>query len=309
MASKHNLISRLIRIVELFQAQGSQGFTFKELNDRLKNSFIDEDHSVSLRTFQRDIKDIESSLSIKIVYHKSRKKYVLASDSKEERYQNDQLFTIESLKMVDIAQDVNNNNFIFVDKRKASGLENYNTIKAAISLRKYLEFRYQKFNQYKSTFRKIMPLGLKESKNRWYVVGYEIKNGLRINTLKSFALDRIESCEATTDFKLNETVDIAAHFKDYVGITTKPLEGCSEKEQVTFETSIQYGKYFSTLPIHHTQQITIANGKTLVSLNVVPTMELVVELLAHNKEIKIIEPKKLVQTVKRILSRNLKLYN
>ena len=38
-------------------------------------------------------------------------------------------------------------------------------------------------------------------------------------------------------------------------------------------------------------------------------MELVVELLAHNKEIKIIEPKKLVQTVKRILSRNLKLYN
>lgn len=309
MASKHNLISRLTRIVELFQAQGEHGFTFEELNDRLKNSFIDENHSVSLRTFQRDIKDIASSLKIKIIYDKSNKKYVLSNDSLQDRSKNDQLFTIESLKMLHIAQDISNNNYIFIDKRKASGLENYNIIKGAIALKKHLEFHYQKFDQYKANFRKLMPLGLKESKSRWYVVGYEIKNGLRINTLKSFALDRMESCEATTDFVLKETVDIAAHFKDYVGVTTKPIEGFTQKEVVQFETSIEYGKYFSTLPIHSSQQTTINNGKTIVSLQVVPTMELVAELLAHNQEIKIIAPKKLVQTVKQILSKNLKQYN
>ena len=309
MASKHNLISRLTRIVELFQAQGEHGFTFEELNDRLKNSFIDENHSVSLRTFQRDIKDIASSLKIKIIYDKSNKKYVLSNDSLQDRSKNDQLFTIESLKMLHIAQDISNNNYIFIDKRKASGLENYNIIKGAIALKKHLEFHYQKFDQYKANFRKLMPLGLKESKSRWYVVGYEIKNGLRINTLKSFALDRMESCEATTDFVLKEAVDIAAHFKDYVGVTTKPIEGFTQKEVVQFETSIEYGKYFSTLPIHSSQQTTINNGKTIVSLQVVPTMELVAELLAHNQEIKIIAPEKLVQTVKQILSKNLKQYN
>lgn len=309
MASKHNLISRLTRIVELFQAQGEHGFTFEELNDRLKNSFIDEDHSVSLRTFQRDIKDIASSLKIKIIYDKSSKKYVLSNDSLQDRTKNNQLFTIESLKMLHIAQDISNNNYIFIDKRKASGLENYNVIKGAIALKKHLEFHYQKFDQYKADSRKLMPLGLKESKSRWYVVGYEIKNGLRINTLKSFALDRMEYCEATTDFVLKETVDIAAHFKDYVGVTTKPIEGFTQKEVVQFETSIEYGKYFSTLPIHSSQQTTINNGKTIVSLQVVPTMELVAELLAHNQEIKIIAPKKLVQTVKQILSKNLKQYN
>ena len=76
-----------------------------------------------------------------------------------------------------------------------------------------------------------------------------------------------------------------------------------------FETSIEHGKYFSTLPIHPSQQTTINNGKTIVSLQVVPTMELVAELLAHNQEIKIIAPEKLVQTVKQILSKNLKQYN
>lgn len=309
MASKHNLISRLTRIVELFQAQGEHGFTFEEVNDRLKNSFIDENHSVSLRTFQRDIKDIASSLKIKIIYDKSNKKYVLSNDSLQDRSKNDQLFTIESLKMLHIAQDISNSNYIFIDKRKASGLENYNIIKGAIALKKHLEFHYQKFDQYKANFRKLMPLGLKESKSRWYVVGYEIKNGLRINILKSFALDRMESCEATTDFVLKEAVDIAAHFKDYVGVTTKPIEGFTQKEVVQFETSIEHGKYFSTLPIHSSQQTTINNGKTIVSLQVVPTMELVAELLAHNQEIKIIAPKKLVQTVKQILSKNLKQYN
>lgn len=309
MASKHNLISRLTRIVELFQAQGEHGFTFEEVNDRLKNSFIDENHSVSLRTFQRDIKDIASSLKIKIIYDKSNKKYVLSNDSLQDRSKNDQLFTIESLKMLHIAQDISNSNYIFIDKRKASGLENYNIIKGAIALKKHLEFHYQKFDQYKADSRKLMPLGLKESKSRWYVVGYEIKNGLRINTLKSFALDRMEYCEATTDFVLKEAVDIAAHFKDYVGVTTKPIEGFNEKEVVQFETSIEHGKYFSTLPIHPSQQTTINNGKTIVSLQVVPTMELVAELLAHNQEIKIIAPEKLVQTVKQILSKNLKQYN
>src|SRR5690606_24115479 len=237
------------------------------------------------------------------------KKYVLSNDSLQDRSKNDQLFTIESLKMLHIAQDISNSNYIFIDKRKASGLGNYNIIKEAICQKKHLEFHYQKFDQYKANQRKLMPLGLKESKNRWYVVGYEIKNGLRINTLKTFALDRIEHCEATTEFVLKETINIQVHFADYVGITTKPLEGFLEKTIVTFETSIEHGKYFSTLPIHLSQKIHIENGKTIISLQVIPTMELVAELLAHNHQIKITEPKKLVQIIKEILTLNLKQYN
>lgn len=309
MANKHNLISRLTRIVEIFQLQGESGLTFEELNEKLKSSFIDEDHSVSLRTFQRDLKDIESSLKIKIVYNKAKMKYVLRNDFSQKTSKNNQMFTIESLKMLHIAQDVSNGDFILIDNRKVNGLENYSCVKEAICLKKHLEFNYQKFDQYKANKRKLMPLALKESKNRWYVVGFELKDGLKIDVLKTFALDRIYNCEVTTEFVLKNTVNVPDHFKDYIGITTKPIDGFSEKITVKFETSIEYGKYFSTLPIHHSQKNEIVNGKTIISLHLIPTMELVSEILSHNHQIKVVEPKEMVQIVKKILSQNLKQYN
>lgn len=309
MANKHNLISRLTRIVEIFQLQGESGLTFLELNNKLKSSFVEEDHSVSLRTFQRDLKDIESSLKIKIVYNKTKMKYILLNDDLQKTSKNSQLFTIESLKMLNIAQDVSNNDFILIDNRKVTGLENYSTIKEAICLKKLLEFNYQKFDEYKANKRKLMPLALKESKHRWYVVGFEIKDGLKINVLKTFALDRIYNCEVTTEFVLKDTIDIQNHFKDYMGVTTKPIDGFTEKVTVKIETSIQYGKYFSTLPIHSSQKTEIENGKTIISLKLIPTMEFVSEILSHNQQIKVIAPQELIVIVKKMLAQNLKQYN
>lgn len=309
MANKHNLISRLTRIVEIFQLQGENGLTFEELNNKLKSSIIDEDHSVSLRTFQRDVKDIESSLKIKIVYNKAKMKYVLANDSLQKISKNSQMFTIESLKMLHIAQDVSSSNFILIDNRKVTGLENYTAIKEAICFKKHLEFNYQKFDQYKTNKRKLMPLALKESKHRWYVVGYEFKNGLKIDVLKTFALDRIYNCEVTTEFILKEAINVQNHFEDFMGVTTKPLDGFTEKATIKIETSIEYGKYFSTLPIHPSQKTDIENGKTIISLHLIPTMELVSEILSHSHQIKVIAPKELVNIVKKIISQNLKQYN
>jgi len=230
-------------------------------------------------------------------------------DASQKTSKNSQLFTIESLKMLNIAQDVSNSDFILIDNRKVTGLENYSTIKEAVCLKKHMEFNYQKFDQYKAHKRKLMPLALKESKSRWYVVGFEIKDGLKINVLKTFALDRIYNCEVTTEFILKDTIDVQNHFKDFMGVTTKPLDGFSKKTTVKIETSIEYGKYFSTLPIHQSQKTEIENGKTIISLQVIPTMELVSEILSHNHQIKVIEPKELVSIVKKTISQNLKQYN
>ena len=309
MASKHNLVSRLNRIVALFQLSGSNGLSFNELNEKLKNTYTDEDQGISLRTFQRDLKDIELSLKIKIAYDKIKKKYLLIDDFVLMQPVKNQLFTLESLKLLHIAQDMKHNDFILVDERKLSGLENYNTIKEAVCEKKYLEFNYQKFDQYKAYKRKLIPLALKESKRRWYVVGYEIKDGLKINVLKTFALDRIYDCEVTTSFTLKDAENVQNHFHDFMGVTTKPIEGFNEKVTVKLETSIAYGKYFSTLPIHPSQEIDIEKGKTVISLQLIPTMELISELLAHNHQIKITAPKELVKFVKEILTKNLKQYH
>lgn len=309
MASKHHLISRLTRIVELFQLYGASGLSFEELNEKLKSSYEDEDLRVSLRTFQRDLKDIESSLNIKIIFDKSLRKYVLEHSVLSQQLQNYRQFAIESLKMFNIAQDAASLDFIFINERKASGLENYPVIKEAIVHKKYLVFAYQKFDQYKSDLRKMIPLALIENKNRWYVAGFEIKNGTVQTFLKTFALDRILNAEAGLETPPQKPLNLKKYFEDFFGITTQPIDGFSEVVDIHIETSIEYGKYFRTLPLHTSQQIITENGKSIVTFRLVPTMEFVAELLSHNTRIKVIKPQKLVEVLKKIMQENLAQYS
>lgn len=309
MASKHHLISRLIRIVELFHLYGANGLTFNELNENLKNRYADEDLQVSLRTFQRDLKDIESSLNIKITFDKSIRKYVLDENSLNEQKQNYQQFAIESLKMFNIAQDAVALDFIFVNERKASGLEHYPLIKETIIHQKYLLFTYQKFDQYKSDQRKMIPQALIENKNRWYVVGFEVKDRAVQTFLKTFALDRILNAEAGSETLPQKRIDVKNYFKDFFGITTQPVEGFSEVVDIHIETSIEYGKYFRTLPLHTSQQITTENGKSIITFQLIPTMEFIAELLSHNTQIKVIKPQKLIEVLKKIMQENLAQYS
>ncbi|HLV50735.1 MAG TPA: WYL domain-containing protein [Flavobacterium sp.] len=309
MASKHHLISRLIRIVELFQLHGISGLSFEELNEKLKSTYEEDDFRVSLRTFQRDLKDIESSLSIKIIFDKSIRKYVLDENSLNGQTQNYQQFAIESLKVFNIAQDAASLDFVFVNERKVSGLEHYPVIKEAIVHKKYLLFTYQKFDQYKSDQRKIIPQALIENKNRWYIAGFEVKDGKEQTFLKTFALDRILNADAGLQVLSQKSVDIKKYFKDFFGISTRSLNNFAEVVDVHIETSIEYGKYFRTLPMHASQQIKTENGKTIVMLRLIPTMDFVAELLSHNTQIKVTKPPELIEVLKKILQENLAQYN
>lgn len=309
MATKQNLISRLSQIVTIFQQKGAVGLTFEELNEKLKGSSVDDNQSISLRTFQRDIKDIESSLKIKIDYNKSLKRYVLEQGNTTDGFKNSQLFTLESINQLNIAHDVSSNNFILIDERTSLGLEYYNTIKEAILKKCYLEFDYQKFDQYKATARKIMPFALKENRGRWYVVGYELKDGLKIDVLKTFALDRMYEAQKGKEFQLKDIPNVKVYFNDYIGIASHNLLAAKEAADIKIETTIEYGKYFSTMPIHHSQEIFIEKGKSFIHLKIIPTMEFLALILSHNTKIKVVEPKELVQVIKKHLTENLKQYS
>lgn len=298
-----------MQIVSIFQRQGNHGLSFEEVNEKLKGMAVDENQSISLRTFQRDLKDIESSLNIRIIYSKTQRKYVLETDYSQLNLKNDQLFTMESIAQLNIAQDVASNDFILIEERKPLGLENYNIIKEAIIQQKYLMFDYQKFDQYKANQRKIIPIALKEKEYRWYVVGNEFKNGLKDRLLKTFALDRMFDTRVGPMFVLNEGIDVQNYFKEYYGISTNAIDGFTNAVNVKIETSIEYGKYFSTLPIHASQKTEIENGKTILSFRLIPTMEFIAELLSHNTKIRVIEPVELVKVVKEILLENIAQYS
>src|SRR5690554_498110 len=307
MAGKHLLMSRLTRIVELFQINGENGLTYEEVNERLFSMQVDENLQISLRTFQRDLKDIATLLNVHIVYDRTKRKYVLQMDGFDNQLNNHRRFVLDGLKMFHIAQDALSSNFVYIKESKASGLEYYPVIKKAIVNQKYLHFAYQKFDQYKSNNRKMAPQLLIENKKRWYVVGYEERNG-KLSTLKTFALDRFQSAEIGRESSLIPAVNVKKHFKDFYGVGTLPLEGFDDRVDVEIETSIEYGKYFRTLPLHESQIITIVNGKTQIKFQIIPTMEFIAELLSHNFQIKVIKPFVLVDSIKKILEKNLSQY-
>lgn len=307
MAGKHLLMSRLTRIVELFQINGENGLTYEKVNERLFSMQVDENLQISLRTFQRDLKDIATLLNVHIVYDRTKRKYVLQMDGFDNQLNNHRRFALDGLKMFHIAQDALSSIFVYIKESKASGLEYYPVIKKAIVNQKYLHFAYQKFDQYKSNNRKMAPQLLIENKKRWYVVGYEERNG-KLSTLKTFALDRFQSAEIGRESSLIPAVNVKKHFKDFYGVGTLPLEGFDDRVDVEIETSIEYGKYFRTLPLHESQIITIVNGKTQIKFQIIPTMEFIAELLSHNFQIKVIKPFVLVDSIKKILEKNLSQY-
>ena len=308
MASKQNLISRLSQIVTLFQQYGEDGLTFEQVNQKLRGFNTDDNQSISLRTFQRDIKDIASSLQIKIVYNKSLKKYLLEDAMLSKMSKNTQLFTLESIQKLSIAHDINGNDFILIENRTSQGLEYYSTIKQAILDKNYLDFEYQKFDQYKSNQRKVIPLVLKEDKHRWYLVALEIQSGKIGEQPKTFALDRMTKASLGSNFTYGYEFNASDYFKDYFGVFTNPINGFDSSVDVIIETTIEYGKYFSTLPIHNSQKVSIENGKTYIALHLIPTMEFVAEILKHSNYIKVLEPKLLKKVIKETLEKNLQQY-
>lgn len=59
------------------------------------------------------------------------------------------------------------------------------------------------------------------------------------------------------------------------------------------------GKYIKTLPLHESQQILVDNDEELkIKLTLYDTHNLVMELLSYGNNIKVIEPKFLVEKIK-----------
>src|SRR5690606_4303262 len=82
-------------------------------------------------------------------------------------------------------------------KRRPSGTENIPSILKAIKNDKTIIFSYKKFYESYEEQRKVKPLFVKESNNRWYIVGYDLdKQDLRV-----FGIDRIHEITIGKKFK------------------------------------------------------------------------------------------------------------
>ena len=297
--SKRGYISRYLLIIKRLRAKPYS--TFTELSDFIFRQleyliYKDDDLSIgfSLRTMQRDIREIRNLFGIDIQFSKSEKGYYISQDEHENMNFQKMIEAFDIFNSLNLAHDLTP--YIILQKQKPQGTENLYGLLHAIKNRLKIEFNYKKYWE-KDTGqgnRTAEPYAIKEFKNRWYLIAQDTAD----RVIKSFALDRLTDLLITNhSFEYPADFNIDEFYKYCYGIV-----GPNRKKPIDVLLSFDphQGNYIKSLPLHHTQQIILDNsGELQISLKIYPTFDFIMELLSFGDNAKVLKPKSLITTIRK----------
>ncbi len=278
--------------------------TFEQIIKYLENESVlrDKDFVIDIRTFQRDIKDIYSQFNIEIANErKGEKRYFIISKPETENHSQCLLQGYQMINVINAAQDYAEH--IFLETRRAKGLEHFYGLLHAIKNKKITKLNHYKYEDYFLMERSVHPLALKESRGRWYLIAVDIKD----NILKSFGLDRIEDIDISkTSFRNKSGYNINELFKHSFGI----INGESEKPQkVILSFTYEQAQYVKDYPLHHSQKmVKEINEEVIFELYLKLSYDFEMELLSYGEEVKVISPLILRKAMQRHYQNALKQY-
>lgn len=283
MAKKN--FQRYLSIINILQRGKS---TFEEIDTYLRDYFdiTSVNYNFSKRTFQRDIQDIAEIHSIEIAFDRVSKCYAIVPG--EEHYQDRVKQRLLENAQVNFALQIYNkaSKWIDLEQRKPTAVSLIQILLKALDQSKQVKFTHNSF--WKEPNVKIVePLGLKEFKQRWYLVGKDTKAGF----VKIYGLDRITDLEILNiAYEYPQLFDIHQFFKHNFGVDFGQ-QGNEPQEVILSFTPFQ-ANYIKTLHLHHSQTIIAETKAELrVGLTVLLTFDFEMEILAMGEHVKVIAPK------------------
>jgi hypothetical protein len=274
--------------------------SFEELQDDmlLDPDSIEDQLIKSQRTLQRDIKDIETIYGIEIVANRSSGKYYIEENTENTHSQRlrENFDLINAIRLTESF----GNNLVFED-RKPLGTQHMSGLLHSIQNSLKVKFDYHKFYDDTDSKREVMPIALKEARNRWYLIAKDVDN-----IIKNFALDRIMSL-LITEIKFKPIgYNVHQEFKDSFGI----INGTDEKPiNVTLSFTAREGRYIESLPLHRSQKLISKNDKEYqFTYFIAPTYDFQMELLSYGNQVKVLEPGTLRASIKRKLKEAIDMY-
>lgn len=294
--SKRGYISRYMLIIKRLKAKPYSSYEDLKsyIEDQVEFLQMQDDTleiGFSKRTLQRDLREIRNNFGIDIDFSRSRKGYyIVQTDSENMNFQR-MMEAFDLFNSLNQAQDMSP--FIHLEKRRPQGTENLYGLLHAIKNRFQIRFTYQKFWEEEISHRQVEPYGLKEFKNRWYLVAKDQKD----KAIKTFGLDRLTELEISrTTFSPPVGFDIDEHYRYCFGIISPNVE---MPEEIILSFEPVQGKYIKTLPLHWTQEVIIDTEEELrIKLKLYVTYDLIMELLSHGESLKVLEPQSLIDEIK-----------
>ncbi len=287
--SKREAINRYSLIIQRIRKSPA---TFQDIDQYLmrESEIQGYNFNISKRTLKRDLDDIFSIYNIDIQYDFSFKVYRIVSHD-EPDLSNRMLEAFDTFNALNQTEGISK--FIHFEKRRPNGTENFHGILHAIQNSKMIKYTYHKYWNNEVSIRLLAPYGLKEFKGRWYVIGKDEKDA----EIKTFGLDRIADMEITAKkFIYPLGFDMNELYANCFGIIN-PKEFRPEKIVLSFEA--EQGKYIKSFPLHSSQEILKDDDNELkISIYVLPSFDLMMEVLSYGERVKVIQPLSLKDEIK-----------
>ena len=211
---------------------------------------------------------------------------------------------IDRVSTVDDGKTANKENKVqFETGVRNVGSDYLTPLLSAIENKKIVYFAYQSFVSAEKKHRKVTPLLLKEYRNRWYTITFDMVKSAII----TYALDRMTEFETSDEDGLvpvNFNPD--TYFKYAVGITANEND---RPEKITFKATNVAAKYIDSQPLHASQE-KLKEGKNRTTFQIFANIseELIRELLSYSSGVEVIAPTNLREEMIKRITQVSKLY-
>ena len=171
------------------------------------------------------------------------------------------------------------------------GSEYLSALIKAIKGRKVIRLYYHPFYEDKPYYTDVHPYLLKEYKHRWYMIGLnDFKEQLR-----TYSLDRIRDIDASDIAYKQKNFNAEDYFKNSIGIISPQ----GETPVVKIAVQKTQAQYMITQPWHVSQNIDSETEEDVIfSFKVHPTYEFISLILSYGKDVRVLEPKSLIDLIK-----------
>ena len=294
------LLTKYIWLIQKLIASGETGLTLEELRKAWERKF---GTGYPRRTFNNHREAVADIFGIEIECDRSSRRYFIRSADDLRDRDAGIAWLIDTFTV---------NNMLALARERLSGrisVENIPSGKkhltplmSAMQENSLVRITYRKYGDPESETRTVRPYGIKESSQRWYLIGWsEQHSGCRV-----YALDRIEKLEI-----LRETFGMPAGFDIDLLFATAfgPYLSETPGRRIIFRAYGKEASYIRDLPLHHTQTVIKEDEKsTTFSIFASPNKSLFLELLGHGPAVEVLSPEDIRMKMKTLTEEMMKLY-
>ena len=274
-------------LVDLIRRKGN--ISLREINERWVESDLSDGTPMHRNTFRQHLDAIHDMLGIDIVPNTKGRgcTYSIASHTSSHQRALNQ-WALSSLKVATILKEARNIQHRILLEEIPAGDHLLTEVTHAMELSVRLHISYQKFLDAEPYETLVEPYCIKLFHQRWYLLGHRPDR----DYLAVYAFDRMQWAHLTDEpFTLPQDFDAAEHFAHLFGVFQAGKN--EEMKRITLRTYEGEWNYLRTLPLHWSQKEKKGQPEddfVDFTVEIVPTLDFLFELLSHGSHIEILTP-------------------